>query len=58
MKAIGVVRLVFPSGFVLDLEDVLCIPSMRLGFWKQIEQHLLMRCMSLSLLVKIVSKQR
>ena len=29
VKAIGVVRLVFPSGFVLDLEDVLCIPSMQ-----------------------------
>ena len=29
VKAIGVVRLIFPSGFVLDLEDVLCIPSMQ-----------------------------
>ena len=29
VKAIGVVRLVFPSGFTLDLENVYCIPSMQ-----------------------------
>lgn len=29
VKAIGVVRLVFPSGFILDLNNVYCIPSMQ-----------------------------
>jgi hypothetical protein len=28
VRAIGVVRLLFPSGFTLDLENVYCIPSM------------------------------